>query len=38
MKKGFWVVAYRSISDESKVKPYGALAVQAVESFGERSF
>src|SRR5271156_1820674 len=36
MKKGYWVVAYRSISDESAVKAYGALAVPAVESFGGR--
>jgi uncharacterized protein (DUF1330 family) len=36
MKKGYWVVAYKSISDESAVKAYGALAVPAVESFGGR--
>ena len=36
MKKGYWVVAYRSISDESAVKAYGQLAVPAVESFGAR--
>ncbi len=36
MKKGYWVVAYRSISDESSVKAYGALALPAVESFGGR--
>jgi len=36
MKKGYWVVAYRSISDESAVKAYGALAVPALESFGAR--
>lgn len=36
MKKGYWVVAYRSISDESAVKAYGALAVPTVESFGGR--
>ena len=36
MKKGYWVVAYRSISDESAVKAYGALAVPAVRSFGGR--
>jgi len=34
MKKGYWVVSYRSIADESAVKAYGALAVPAVESFG----
>ena len=36
MKKGYWIVAYRSISDESSVKAYGALAVSAVQSFGGR--
>ena len=36
MKKGYWVVAYRSIADEAAVKAYGALAVPAVESFGGR--
>jgi uncharacterized protein (DUF1330 family) len=36
MKKGYRVVAYRSISDESAVKAYGALAVPAVQAFGGR--
>ena len=36
MKKGYWVVAYRSISDESAVKAYGALAAPALESAGGR--
>jgi uncharacterized protein (DUF1330 family) len=36
MKKGYWVVVYRLVSDESAVKAYGALAVPAVESFGGR--
>jgi len=36
MKKGYWVVAYRSISDESAVKAYAALALPAVQSFGGR--
>jgi uncharacterized protein (DUF1330 family) len=36
MKKGYWVVAYKSISDESATKAYGPLAVPAVESFGGR--
>jgi uncharacterized protein (DUF1330 family) len=36
MKKGYWVVAYRSISDESAFKAYGELAVPALESFGAR--
>jgi len=32
MKKGYWVVAYRSISDGSALKAYAALAVPAVQS------
>jgi uncharacterized protein (DUF1330 family) len=36
MKKGYWVVAYRSVADESAVKAYGALALPAVEAFGGR--
>ena len=36
MKKGYWVVTYRSVSDASAVKAYGALAVPAIESFGGR--
>jgi uncharacterized protein (DUF1330 family) len=34
MKKGYWVVVYRSVSNESAVKAYGALALPAVEAFG----
>ena len=36
MEKGYWVVVYRSISDESAVEAYGVLAVPAVQSFGGR--
>ena len=36
MKKGYWVVAYKSISDEAAVQAYGALAAPAVQSFGGR--
>jgi uncharacterized protein (DUF1330 family) len=36
MKKGYWAVAYRSISDESALKAYGALARPAIESFNGR--
>ena len=36
MTKGYWVVAYRSISDESAVQAYAALAAPAVQSFGGR--
>jgi uncharacterized protein (DUF1330 family) len=36
MKKGYWTVAYRSISDESATKAYAELAVPAIESFGGR--
>ena len=37
MSKGYWVVVYRSISDESAVKAYAALAGPAIQSFGGRS-
>jgi uncharacterized protein (DUF1330 family) len=36
MKKGYWVVAYRSISDESALKAYAALARPAIQSCGGR--
>jgi uncharacterized protein (DUF1330 family) len=36
MKKGYWVVAYRSISDESAVKAYAALAGAALQPLGGR--
>ena len=36
MRRGYWVVAYRAISDESALKAYGALAVPAVQAFGGR--
>jgi uncharacterized protein (DUF1330 family) len=37
VKKGYWVVAYRSISDESAVKAYAALAGPALQAFGGRN-
>ena len=37
MKKGYWVVAYKSISDQSATKAYAELAVSAIESFGGRT-
>ena len=36
MKKGYWVVAYRAISDEAALKAYAAVAVPAVQSFAGR--
>lgn len=36
MKKGYWVVVYRSVSDESALKAYAALAGPALESLGGR--
>jgi uncharacterized protein (DUF1330 family) len=36
MKKGYWVVVYRTISDGSAVKAYATLAVPALHSFGGR--
>ena len=37
MKKGYWIVAYRSVSDESALKEYGKLAIPAIEAGGGRS-
>ena len=37
MKKGYWVVAYKSISDESALQAYRPLAGQALRSSGGRS-
>lgn len=34
MKKGYWIVAYRSVSDESALKEYGKLALPAIEAGG----
>lgn len=34
MKKGYWVVAYRSVSDEPTLKEYGKLATPAIEAGG----
>ena len=36
MKKGYWVVAYRAVRDESALKEYGKLAVPAIEAGGGR--
>ena len=36
MKKGYWVVVYRSVADESAVKAYSTLAGPALESLGGR--
>lgn len=38
MKKGYWVVAYRSVSDESALKRYGELAIPAIEAAGGKIF
>jgi uncharacterized protein (DUF1330 family) len=37
MKKGYWVVAYRSVSDESALKKYGKLAIPAIEAGGGKA-
>ncbi len=34
MKKGYWLVAYRSVSDASALKNYGKLAIPAIEAGG----
>ena len=35
MKKGYWVAAYRAISNGEALKAYAALAIPAIESFGD---
>jgi uncharacterized protein (DUF1330 family) len=37
MKKGYWVVAYRSVRDEVAMKNYVPLAVAALGKFGART-
>jgi uncharacterized protein (DUF1330 family) len=37
LKKGYWVVAYRSVSDESALKQYGKLAIPAIEAGGGKA-
>ena len=37
MKKGYWVAAYRSISDESALKEYAKLAGPAIQAAGGKA-
>jgi uncharacterized protein (DUF1330 family) len=37
MKKGYWVVAYRSISDESALREYAKLAGPVVSANGGKA-
>jgi uncharacterized protein (DUF1330 family) len=37
MKKGYWVVAYRTIADDTTMKNYRTLAVAALGKFGART-
>ncbi len=37
MKKGYWVVAYRSISDESKLLAYGKIAGPLIQASGGKA-
>jgi uncharacterized protein (DUF1330 family) len=37
MKKGYWVVAYRSISDQAALKEYGKLAGPAIQAAGGKA-
>ena len=37
MKKGYWIVAYRSITDETAIPAYGALALPAIGAHGGRA-
>jgi uncharacterized protein (DUF1330 family) len=37
VKKGYWVVTYRSISDEAALQEYGKLASAAIAAHGGKS-
>jgi uncharacterized protein (DUF1330 family) len=37
MKKGYWVVAYRSISNEAALKEYARIAGPAIQAAGGRA-
>ena len=37
MKKGYWVVSYRTVGDEAMMSRYVALAVAALGQFGAHS-
>jgi len=37
MKKGYWVVTYRSISDEQQLKEYGKVAGPAIQAAGGKA-
>ena len=37
MKKGYWVVSYRSVSDQTALQKYGQLAMPAIEAGGGRT-
>jgi len=37
MKKGYWVVAYRSISDQAALKEYGRLAGPTIQAAGGKA-
>jgi len=37
MKKGYWVVAYHSVSDDSAFRAYGKLAIPAIEAGGGKA-
>jgi uncharacterized protein (DUF1330 family) len=37
MKKGYWVVSYRSVSDETALEKYGELAIPAIEAGGGKA-
>ncbi len=38
MKKGYWVVEYRSVSDANALREYATLALPAIEAHGGRAF
>jgi uncharacterized protein (DUF1330 family) len=37
MKKGYWVVSYRSVTNETALKQYGELAIPAIQAGGGKA-
>jgi uncharacterized protein (DUF1330 family) len=37
MKKGYWIVSYRSVSDQTTLKKYGEVAIPAIEAGGGKA-
>lgn len=37
MKKGYWIVSYRAVSDPTALKKYAELAIPAIEAGGGKT-